>query len=198
MKATIFKEYYNMKKIVNFFFEINTLKRIKRSGSWIAGIKDPDTIAEHAFRTAQIGYVLAELEKADSAQVTLMCLFHDNAEVRIGDHHKIMARYIDTEKAEKQAIRDQLKNLPNSISKKLDILLTNFCAQKSKEAVIAKDADLLELALQSKEYFELGYKGKQNWLDNIKKHLKTKTAKKMFKILSKSSINDWWQGLKKL
>lgn len=188
----------NFKKIVNYFFEINTLKRIKRSGSWIAGIKDPDTIAEHAFRTAQIGYILAELEKADSSKVVLMCLFHDNGEVRIGDHHKIMAHYIDTEKAERASIHDQFQNLPPIIAKKLEQINNEFFEKETREAIISKDADLLELALQSKEYLELGYKGKQNWMDNIKIHLKTKTAKEIFKFIEKGSMNDWWQGLKKV
>jgi putative hydrolase of HD superfamily len=169
-----------MKKIVNYFFEINNLKRIKRSGSWIAGINNPDTIAEHAFRTAQIGYVLAELEKADSNRTLLMCLFHDNAEVRIGDHHKIMARYMDTKKAEKLAIKDQLKNLPTKIADKLAKIANEFNKKETKEAIIAKDADLLELAMQAKEYLEIGYQGKQNWLDNIKVAIQTKSGKKMF------------------
>jgi len=186
-----------MQKIVNYFFEINTLKRIKRSGSWIAGIKDPDTVAEHAFRTAQIGYVLAELEKVDSNKVLLMCLFHDNAEVRIGDHHKIMARYMDTKKAEKLATKEQLENLPKKIAQKLEKISTEFNEKKSPEAIVAKDADLLELALQSKEFLELGYRGKQDWLDNIKATIQTKSAKEFFTAIVNGSMNDWWQGLKK-
>ena len=187
-----------MQKIVDYFFEINNLKRIKRSGSWIAGINNPDTIAEHAFRTAQIGYVLAELEKADSSKVLLMCLFHDNAEVRIGDHHKIMARYMDTQKAEKMATKDQLQNLPSKIADKLENVANEFSDKKTKEAIIAKDADLLELAMQAKEYLELGYQGKQDWLDNIKASVQTKTGKEMFEAIEKGSMCDWWQGLKKL
>lgn len=35
------------------------LKRAKRSGWWIAGVKGPETIAEHSFRGALIGSVLA-------------------------------------------------------------------------------------------------------------------------------------------
>lgn len=186
------------KQIANYFFEINTLKRIKRSGSWIAGIKDPDTIAEHAFRTAQIGYILAELEKVDSQKVLLMCLFHDNGEVRIGDHHKIMARYIDTEIAEKKAFEEQLKNLPQKIALKIETSNLEFNQRQSIESIVAKDADLLELAFQAKEYLELGYKGKQNWMDNIRKNLKTKNAKKIFEAIEKGSMNDWWQGLKKI
>lgn len=187
-----------MKNIINYFIEINTLKRIKRSGSWIAGIKDPDSIAEHVFRTAQIGYVLAHLEKADIYKVTTMCLFHDNAEARIGDHHKIMARYLDTHLAEKKATKEQLENLPTEISEKLFKLSQEFNARQSKEAIIAKDADLIELALQAKEFLELGYQGKQNWLDNIKEALQTDSGKKMFQSIEKSNLNDWWQGLKKL
>ena len=51
-----------LKKIVNFIFELNQLKRQAHTGWWFVGVKDPDTVAEHAFRAAQIGYILAVKE----------------------------------------------------------------------------------------------------------------------------------------
>ena len=40
---------------VSYLLEMGALKRAKRSGWWIAGVKDPETIAEHSWRTAVIG-----------------------------------------------------------------------------------------------------------------------------------------------
>lgn len=46
--------------MVHYIFEMNVLKRLKRSGSWLVGIKDPDTIAEHQWRVSIIAYLLAK------------------------------------------------------------------------------------------------------------------------------------------
>lgn len=56
----------------DFIFETGLLKRAKRTGWWIAGVKDPESIAEHSHRTALIGAVLAMMEGADPARVALM------------------------------------------------------------------------------------------------------------------------------
>ncbi|CAM5298637.1 HD domain-containing protein [Streptomyces californicus] len=36
------------KGAAGFLLEMGMLKRAKRSGWWIAGVKDPETIAEHS------------------------------------------------------------------------------------------------------------------------------------------------------
>ena len=52
----------NLKNTVNFIFEVNQLKRQRHSGFQLAGVKEPDSIAEHVMRAAQIGYILAVME----------------------------------------------------------------------------------------------------------------------------------------
>ncbi|MEU6250463.1 HD domain-containing protein [Glycomyces sp. NPDC047010] len=53
------------------------MKRARRSGWWIAGIKDPESIAEHSWRAALTGKVLASLEGADPARTAKLCILHD-------------------------------------------------------------------------------------------------------------------------
>ena len=48
--------------LTNFLYEMGLLKRYKRTGWMIAGIDNPESIAEHSFRTAIIGYLLAVME----------------------------------------------------------------------------------------------------------------------------------------
>jgi 5'-deoxynucleotidase YfbR-like HD superfamily hydrolase len=49
---------------MNFIFEAGVLKRAARTGWWFAGVKHPESIAEHSFRTALIGMMLAAMEGA--------------------------------------------------------------------------------------------------------------------------------------
>jgi putative hydrolases of HD superfamily len=56
---------HEMEGLTKFLYEMGLLKRHKRTGWWIAGIDNPESIAEHSFRTAIIGYLLAVMEGAD-------------------------------------------------------------------------------------------------------------------------------------
>ena len=80
---------------VNFFAEAGLLKKIKRSGWWVAGIKNPESVAEHSFRCAVMGYYMAHAENADPFKVMTMALFNDIHEARINDLHKMGHYYID-------------------------------------------------------------------------------------------------------
>jgi putative hydrolase of HD superfamily len=185
-----------MKNITKFFFEVGQLKRVKRSGWWLAGIKDPESVAEHSFRATIVARILAELEHADVNRVMSMILIHDVPEARINDLHKVGVRYVDFKKAEEDAFKEQLERLPKKIADEFLILFNEMREGKTKEAIIAKDADLLECAIQAKEYLEQNYKDAQNWIENIEKGLKTKSAKEILKLVKKSGSNDWWYGLK--
>ena len=187
----------DIKKITNFIFELGALKHVKRSGWWIINIKDPENVAEHSFRAGIIGYILAKLEKADINKVAMMSLFNDLHEARLNDLHKIGQRYIDFKKAETKAHKEQTEEL-GEIGKEIFSLHKEYQEQKTKEAIIARDADLLENAYQAKEYMEIGYKDAQDWIDNIRKIIKTDSAKKLLDEIEKTSSNDWWRNLKKI
>jgi 5'-deoxynucleotidase YfbR-like HD superfamily hydrolase len=82
--------------LTNFLYEMGLLKRYKRTGWMIAGIDNPESIAEHSFRTAIIGYLLAVMEGADPAKTAALCLFHDTQETRIGDVPSVGKAYVIT------------------------------------------------------------------------------------------------------
>ena len=52
---------------------------------WMAGIRDPESVAEHSWRTAVIATILAEIEGADAARSALLAVWHDAHETRTGD-----------------------------------------------------------------------------------------------------------------
>lgn len=66
------------KDILNFIFELGQLKRIKHEGWRLIGVKFPESVADHCLRAAQIGYILAKMEKYENPfEVCSMVVFHD-------------------------------------------------------------------------------------------------------------------------
>lgn len=184
------------KTLLHFFFELGQQKYIEHEGWRLIGAHQIESIAEHALRAAQVGYVLAWLEGYKNPQeVCTMVVFHDVSECRIGDIHKVANRYIVVD--EEKAAREQLAPL-GEIGNEIFRLWAEVESQSSEAGKIAKDADRLEIALTAKEYIEKGYAQAQNWIDNVGKRLETHSAKQLWKDLHSVSSNDWWQGLKKL
>jgi len=184
--------------IVKYLFEAGELKRVRRSGWWLIGVEHPESIAEHSFRAAIVAYIIAKMENANAEKAALTVLFHDMPESRINDLHKVGQRYIDTKPAEKNAFKEQVEMLPESIKRDLLENINYNNGDISKEGVIAKDADLIECALQAKEYIDKGFKDAQDWLKNIRKILKTSSAGKMLDVIEKTDSNSWWKGLKNI
>jgi len=187
-----------MNDIAKFLYEVGQLKRVKRSGWWLINIADPENVADHSHRAAVIGFLLARLEKADPYKTVMMCLFNDLHEARINDLHKVGQRYIDFKQAETKAHKEQVERLPSAIGKEVFGLHEEFQAQKTKESIIARDADLLENAVQAREYIGIGYDAAQDWIDNIKTILMTDSAKTLMAELEKTDPNSWWKGLKRI
>jgi len=183
------------KKIVHFIFELSNLKKFKHCGIKFAGINDPDSLAEHAARAAQIAYILADLEKADASKCALMALIHDNGEIRVGDQHKISSNYFDIKPYESKAFQDQTENLPKKTGSVFAKLHKEFEKQETIESHVARDADILEMAFQAKEHLDNGYKTAKLWIDNVQKHLKTASGKKILEEMKNTHFADWWKDI---
>lgn len=187
----------NITDILHFFFEIGNLRRIKHEGWRVTGVEDPESVADHSLRAAQIGYILAEMEEYENPmEICTMLVFHDIGECRIGDIHKIANRYIENTNEDK-AVKDQLSPLKNT-GNKLFSLWKQVEMKHSQAGIIAKDSDLLEQALTAKEYLEKGYKAAIGWIENIEKLIQTNSAKKILEQLDSMNSYDWFQGIKKI
>ncbi len=185
-----------MNNLAKFLLELGMLKRVRRSGWWAAGVDNPESVAEHSWRAAVIGYFLAKEEHADADKVVKMLLFHDVAECRIDDIHKLAARYLDKEAAGKKVVEDQSLMLPKDVAAEYIMLMKEMEGKQTKESIVAKDADWLECAIQAKEYVDIGYKNCSGWIGSVRKALRTESAKRMLKEVLKEG--NWWEGPKKL
>jgi len=192
-----------IKKLVSFFYEIGTLRRVLRAHQQTLLSHDPtDNISSHSFRTAFIGYFLAKESKVDADKVVKMCLLHDIEEARAGDQNWVNKRYIKV--FEDEIRKGQLKELPNS--KELLELSNEYNERKTFEAKIAKDADLLDEIFLLKEYEMQGSKEAIDWLKGThkkgpgkesqqEKMMFTKLAKKIAKEAKKQKPSLWWDNL---
>jgi putative hydrolase of HD superfamily len=173
-------------RTVQFLFEVGLLKDTPRSGWLTIGIKDPESVAEHSFRTAIVGLILAKMENADEEKVLKMCLLHDIEETRLGDLHTVNKAYL---KEKRKAYPDILGKL--FCEGEMKGLLREFCEGRTRESTIAKDADRLEMVLQAKEYCDLGKRYAEDWIKSGMAELKTKSARKLAKQSLKTDSKEW-------
>jgi putative hydrolases of HD superfamily len=182
---------------LDFFAEAGLLKRVKRSGWWVAGIENPETVAEHCFRCAVIGYYIAHCENVDVLKVLTMTLFNDIHEARINDLHKMGHHYIEFRAAEQKAFSDQVLKLQKGVKTHLKATREEYDVQQSREAIVARDADILECLVQAKEYTDNGYPIAKTFFKRAPQHLKTKTAKALWRQALKWDSHGWWQHIVK-
>ncbi|WP_434743434.1 HD domain-containing protein [Micromonospora sp. SH-82] len=160
---------------MRFIFEAGVLKRAARTGWWFAGVKHPETIAEHSHRTALIGMILAAMEGADPARVTMLCTLHDTQETRTTDLPHIAKRYL-TATPNIAITADQVADCPPAVTDLITAAVTEYETGETLEAIVARDADKLECLIQAVEYRHQGIDNVQRWIDSSRAALKTTSA----------------------
>ena len=177
-----------MKNIAHFFFELGMLKRTPRTGFQFLG-SGAETVAEHIFRTAMIGYALAQLdEQADAGRVVLLCLFHDVPEARTGDLNYVNKKYVRAD--EGKAVEDLARTLP--FGDDYRALHGEFAEKCTREALLAHDADQLEMILALKEHKDLGNRYADEWYPFSVRRLRTEVAKRLAETIWTTDSSRWW------
>ena len=194
-KKKVIKLNSEVKKLVNFLFETRILKYLPRAS--LPYLKTPlkENVAEHTFYVTIIGWILAKLEKADENKIVKMALIHDLAEVRGGERNLINKFYNQTLN-EPKIIREISKdhNLKNF---EIEKLFDEFFEEKTKEAKIVRDADVLAGMLLEKEVFDSGNQKAKKWLIVSLTRLKTKSGKDFGELLVKTDSDFWWLEIAK-
>jgi putative hydrolase of HD superfamily len=178
--------------ILNYLYEMGHLKRSRRTGWWLAGIKDAETIAEHTFRVAVIGYVLALLEGADPALTTLLCLFHDTPESRTSDIPSVGRAYLRAS-PDTQVAGDQLADVPPVIGQAIYRLIAQYEARDSRESELAHDADKLDCLLQAREYQAQGNVDVEAWITSSAAAVKSASARQLAQLAQEIPPQQWWR-----
>ena len=177
-----------MKKTVEFLFECGMLKKTPRTGYQFLG-SGGESVADHSFRTAIIGYILASKEPgADRNRVILTCLLHDLPEARTADHNYVNKKYVKVD--EEKAAQDQVRDL--FLEDEIMSLFREYNACETLEARISKDADQLDLIMELKEQLDSGNPNAKEWLSFAEQRLITQNAKEMAKEVLATNSANWW------
>jgi len=190
-----------VKRIAQWLFEVGTMRKVLRAHRQKLLEDDlTDNIASHTFRVGMIAWQIAKLEGADPFKCLAMAMVHDIEEIRANDHNWVHKRYVKV--FEDEILADQLGTLPD---RELYELAKEYNARESKEAVIVKDADLLDQVLLLKEYEARGNKIAAEWLGshtnggsnkhNKLRDIKTESARKLGEVIYKEDPTSCWDGL---
>ncbi|GAB3135947.1 HD domain-containing protein [Amycolatopsis sp. NPDC004378] len=161
-----------------FGYELGLLKRVRRSGWWHAGVRDPESVGEHSLRAAQLAALIAAEEGASPERAAFLAIWHDTQETRTGDLPLTATDYL--RKPEPREITaDQTASLPARSQELVRTAVDEYETRSSAESVCAKDADKLEMLLQALEYRDVGVQRVDEWIESARKGLKTETARKI-------------------
>ena len=189
------------KRIAQFLYEVGTMRKLARVHRQTLHEDDfTDNIATHTYRVAMIGWQLAKLEGADPYKVAVMCLLHDIEEIRSNDHNWVHKRYVKI--FDEEILKDQLGTMPDT---ELFDLAMEYEARESREAIIVKDADILDQVLLLREYEMRGNVEAHEWLWGNEKRemrnkfklegLQTDSARKLGEAIYEESPSSWWEEL---
>ncbi|WP_026422764.1 HD domain-containing protein [Actinokineospora inagensis] len=161
--------------VAAFGFELGLLKRVRRSGWWHAGVRDPESVAEHTMRVAQLAALIAVEEGADPQRAAFLARWHDSQETRTGDLPHTATAYLGKPDP-RHITRDQTSALPDRSKTLVRQAVDEFEDATTPEAHCAQDADRLEMLLQALEYQDTGIHRVTGWIESARTALTTPTA----------------------
>ena len=189
----------DLQRITQFLFEVGTLRKLNRSHRQLLLTDDmSDNIAAHSFRAIVIGYFLARMESVSAEKVMIMLFTHDVGEARTNDHNWLHKRYVA--EAEDEITSEQLGTLPFP---ELFNVATEYSERLTPEAIVAKDADLIDQILLLREYAHQGNQEAKRWLEGKRtkrpysyvERLKTESAKALGRAIYDEEPSSWWNNL---
>jgi putative hydrolase of HD superfamily len=171
-------------------YETGLLKLSKRTGWWLCGVKDPESIAEHSFRTAIIAGLLAAMEGADPARATFLAVWHDTQETRVGDIPHLGRLYLQAA-SNQDVTSHQTAGLPAPVASHLRSLVHDYEQGDTPEVHCAHDADKLDCLFQAIEYRDSGHQNVGGWIAASRTRLRTKSAERLADAAVAMTSQEW-------
>ncbi len=186
------KKRSRLTRLADFIHECGMLRRTPRSGYQFLGTGQ-ENVAEHSFRTSVIGFVLGEMareagQEVDARHVAMLCLFHDLHEARTGDFNYVNRIYNTSTRT--QALADCLAG--TGLGAALMPLWEELEKTESPEAMLAQDADQLDLMANLKEQSDLGNRYADKWLAAAVQRLRTPQGRELGRAIMETDHTDWW------
>lgn len=153
--------------LLDLFIEFGNLKKLKRTGWVLRGVPNPESIADHSFRTALITLFLGEELKKKGIPLNLekalkIALIHDLAEARITDIPLPAQRYFSKVEGEREALQEM-------VGEEYLKLFDEYEGESTLEGKLVKFADRLEMLIQALEYEKAGFSNLDEFWGTLEK-----------------------------
>ncbi len=136
-----------------------------------------------------IALVLARLDgTVDADKMLRLALVHDLPEARTGDLNYVNQKYVTAD--ESRAADDMTRGLP--FGEELRELMAEYRDETSAEAVLAHDADQLEMLFELKEKLDSGCHAAEDWTPFVLRRLRTDAAKDLAEKILAGDSDSWW------
>ena len=145
----------SLQNVIKFLEISGILKRTQRTGWVDIGVYQPESVADHTFRTAFLCMLYADMEALDPLKLLRMALIHDLPEAVIGDLMPSQ-KSTETKENEENAMHQILSLLPKMQRENYLAVWNEYQEGKTREAKAVRQLEKIEMALQSKEYEKLG------------------------------------------
>ncbi|WP_026415926.1 HD domain-containing protein [Actinomadura oligospora] len=178
-------------RLTDFLFEVGLMKRYKRTGWLVAGVSNPESIADHSHRAAVIASVLAAMEGADPERAALLSLFHDTQETRLTDLPYLAKPHVTTASNE-DVTEQQTHGLPDTVTRLITGVVAEYEGKESVEALCARDADKLECLIQAVEYRDQGNRIVHPWIESSLAQLRTESARRVAHQAIETGSGEWF------
>ena len=169
--------------MVELFFEFAQLKNLYRQGWLREDISklDCESVADHSFGVALLGYIIAEEYRPDlnSNHVMKLGLFHEIGEIYAGDVTPLDGISLE-DKLKKEQLSTQQVFSKFSNPDKYISLWQEFEDQITPESIFMKQVDRLEMALQANLYERMGYDGLDDFFHYVQKKINSPELKSIF------------------
>mmetsp|Transcript_22465 Transcript_22465/g.64578 ORF Transcript_22465/g.64578 Transcript_22465/m.64578 type:complete len:222 (-) Transcript_22465:27-692(-) len=148
-------------KILDFMRVVGKLKEVKRTGWVRSGVRGAESVADHMYRMAMMGFALGAADGVDSTKCIKMALVHDLAESLIGDlvtegesHRQDKITREEKIRLEREALHGICDRLGGDAGEEIRSLWEEFETGDGVEARHLRDLDKFEMVLQASDYEE--------------------------------------------
>jgi putative hydrolase of HD superfamily len=146
-----------VKDLSTFFDAAIKLKYVDRAG-WKAkaGVKDPESVADHTYAMCVIGMAMSDVMGLDTKKVLKMTILHDLGESIVGDYMPGQVSAKRKLAEESSAIKKIISSLPAKVKAEYLKIWHEYQQGRTKEARLVRRVDKFELALQAARYAKDG------------------------------------------
>ena len=176
-----------LSRIADFLFEAGMLRKTPRTGYQFLG-SGSENVAEHSFRAALIGFVLADMSGANAEHTAMLCLIHDFHEARTGDFNYVNSIYNTSR--QRLAFCHALKG--TGMTERLLPLWDEQEQEETPEALLAADADQIDLILNLVEERNLGNPYAEKWLTSALERVRSDAGRQLAGEIMNTDHTDWW------